>query len=239
MDIQSYLDKIDSSVNSYLDSLSSRLLNLVIKNLDKRTPINKTLLKTKPVPRSQATFKFAFLESDVKTYSSSLTKDIVSIVRKQLEEMERVYGISIGKVEFYKDLKNAVYAYMGQIPDTIYGDVIQAAAETMVTESKEVVVERLSKKINKSLNQTRRYLSEAITTYNRNRINTIYERIEVEGDLYVYDGPLDKKTSAFCREHVGKKRTRAEWLRIKENIFIEGGHPYCRHGFRLALRSDK
>jgi len=69
----------------------------------------------------------------------------------------------------------------------------------------------------------------------RNELFSVYRQTskaaaDDEGiTLYQLRGPMDNRTSAICRQHVGQVKTAAEWIKIRKLVFVYGLHYQCRH----------
>lgn len=50
-------------------------------------------------------------------------------------------------------------------------------------------------------------------------------------ELFQMRGPMDSRTTAICREHLGQVKTAAEWIAIRPLVFIYGLHYRCRHSW--------
>lgn len=71
----------------------------------------------------------------------------------------------------------------------------------------------------------------------RNELFSVYRQTsKAAGDkekitLFQMRGPMDIRTAAICRLHVGQVKTAAEWMRIRKLVFLYGLHYQCRHSF--------
>jgi SPP1 gp7 family putative phage head morphogenesis protein len=71
----------------------------------------------------------------------------------------------------------------------------------------------------------------------RNELFSVYRQTskaaadEERVTLFQMRGPMDKRTAAICRLHVGQVKTAAEWMKIRKLVFLYGLHYQCRHSF--------
>ncbi len=71
----------------------------------------------------------------------------------------------------------------------------------------------------------------------RNELFSVYRQTsKIAADdsgvkLFQMNGPMDLRTTAICRKHVGQVKTAAEWIKIRKLVFLYGLHYGCRHSF--------
>lgn len=95
--------------------------------------------------------------------------------------------------------------------------------------------------LERSERQARTIVDTAVSTFSRQM-----EQLDATGEpdeLFVYVGPIDEKMRPFCRELVGKVRTRAAIDKLDNeqlaNVLLTGGGYNCRHLFKRVSPLDE
>ena len=105
---------------------------------------------------------------------------------------------------------------------------------SLVDEDVKTITARLSAQIGKSIKQTGLLLKETMVLLNREQTTRVNNRLHKD-TKYEYAGVLDSHTSPICREFLAKDpMTMKEWKKLKSDVFINGGHPFCRHSLIIA-----
>lgn len=186
-------------------------------------------------------------ESDVFTdakdlFLTSVNKQTIKAMEQELAAISKASGVSVNRIAYYADFKTINNIYIDNLDQATIDAINQNMGVNLFEDSKTAYT-NVSKAIGKSLAQTKLLMSEALVTTTRNITKDAYNKIEKDLSKYVvkyeYMGPLDGKTSEFCSKYVGKIKTMAEWIAIKPDIFIKGGHFKCRHSLELVPVTEK
>ncbi len=218
-------------VDEYLNTLNSLLTDYYIK-------LSKKALKSRRNPFS---ITKAFTKNSKATYYTDklmlkLNKDILKIMEEHLNKLES-YGADVSTSIFYGDIRKLNEIYLGNINDELALKLQQTYGTYLFEGDNKLVLDALANVIGKSVGEVKRAMREVNVTYARKVTDNAFKQIEQEfgkeNIRYRYTGVLDSKNTPFCRSHVGKVHTRAEWEKIKFDIFVRGGHFGCRHSLEL------
>jgi len=232
-DLPKVIDKvIDESIDKYSNVLIS-LTEKKIRDAVKEKDLGKAIAKIKPNNTLFSSGTFLFLDKDIDKLQKITNIALRRKIGEAVSSFERLYNVSIGRANFLNDIYSLVNATTSRIPSAIFNDVLDSAILTLTDAGTTSIAKDLSVKINKSLNKSKFLLKESLSIANREFQNQVFLKIEKEGDQYQYVGPVDKRKDDFCMNLINQVKTRAEWIRIKPDIFSNGGHPGCRDSFVL------
>lgn len=231
-------------------AFTGNIADVIDKELHK---FEKELLKyyntlwKKALTTSNPQFSFIrLLDKESKTSTlqevilSNTNKKILNIIDDTLMAITDSTGVEIGNVVFYRDIKTLNNVYIGDLDNTIKTSVKQNIGSYMFEDDMKKVIKSISGVIGKSIARTNQLMREALITYARKVADIAYNKVEAslakaqQVVVYIYQGVRDNKNSEFCAEHIGQKHTREEWLKIKSDIFINGGHFGCRHSLEIS-----
>lgn len=231
------VDKIDNAI----DSLFSKLNKTYQKEYTKL--FKQSRKYKKPHKKLAELLKKSDVFTDAKDlFLASINKQSIKFMEQELAAISKASGVSVSRIAYYADFKTINNIYIDNIDDATREAINQNMGLYLYEDSKTAYT-NVSKAIGKSLAQTKLLMSEALVTTTRNITKDAYNKIEKDLSKYVikyeYMGPSDSKTSDFCSMYVGKIKTMAEWLAIKSDIFIKGGHFKCRHSLELVPVNKK
>jgi len=172
-------------------------------------------------------------------YMNELNKEVKRLIEDSLLTLSYKTGVKLSSLLNYADIKTLNKVYIGGLDNKINEAIKQTIGAYIFEDDTNKVYQALANTINKNIKQTQILMQEALVTYTRKLNDLAYEKIERAFDrkgcevLYQYTGVRDSRNSPFCAQHIGQIHTREEWVKIKSDIFINGGHFGCRHSLDI------
>lgn len=149
-------------------------------------------------------------------------------------------GPKVEKVlEAWKDLR---LADLFDLADSVARSLQRVALDgTLGLRPMSKLVRDVALTLERSERQARTIVDTAVSTFSRQM-----EQLDATGEpdeLFVYVGPVDEKMRPFCRELIGKVRTRAAIDRLDNgqlpNVLLTGGGYNCRHLMKRVSKLDE
>jgi len=217
------LKVLDSIIEKTIEQLPSLLEKKVEKLLGGKTALLTLDVDSKKLNEKAFDEMYGIIYDTV----NQLNDKIITIVEKFFKEN----GVFIPKdelSEFYLEIKNNIKTFMNFIPNNIRQDVLSSVASTLTDTKVKDAAKSLSGKIGKSVKQSMLIINETIAQRVREKNYTTLKKISTKKTKWKFVHVKDSKNSPFCKKHGNAVHTEEEWIDIKSDIFIEGGHIGCR-----------
>lgn len=226
--------KIDQLIDKVVETLAPTLYKEALKAIggqEKLYELEATSSRLNPE-------NFAILSDVIKNSNKSLKNQILRVLNTELNSLFKEYDVTAAKDKFLKEIEASINLKLNGIPATITNNVIDSVLLTFDNSDIKEIANNLKNAIGGSLKQSLNVLSEALSLKVREKNNEIMLKAEEDGDQYQFSHVIDSKNSAFCALHGNEVRTRKDWINIKSDIFISGGHFGCR-GVMVLIPADE
>lgn len=175
-----------------------------------------------------------FTESQFREIEVLIHDTINALNNKMIVEIEKYFKNSMisiprdEKTKFYNEIKSVTSTFMNFIPVEVRKSVLEAVGNTLDSKKVEEAAKDLSRKINTSIGKSITFINETIVRRVREKNYEVFKKVSNKDTKWKFVHVKDSKNAPFCRDHGNEVKTEAEWLKLKSDIFVEGGHFGCR-----------
>jgi len=232
-ELQQVLRLLDRQIRGLLDDLQRRGSRLVTTrdNLRRAVTLRRDL--------SEALTRAGYSRLAERAVGDRLDTIAQAVLRDQPEGAARLTRVDVEALAALRDGRLADLLGLGaDAVSVIWRTTLDGVLGARPLDD---LVDDIADVLDVSARQARVYYDTAVSTYARQ-----VQALTSEGtpdELFVYVGPVDRKTRAFCRRLVGRVLTRAEIDELDNgivgypNVFLSGGGPNCRHQWRRVSRT--
>lgn len=189
-------------------------------------------------PTSIKESSFDPVQVQIDKLKKAVTSTITNRIEGDLRQIEKVYGIKIERSVFFADLKKKIDLALKLLQSDIESKVLKTTLTTEATTNKAETKTNLLNSLSSTISSNASILTEAMTIAVRKKNDEAFKKAEEKGDMYLFSHVKDSKNSPFCRDHGNEIRTREDWVNIKSDIFVNGGHYACR-GIMVLVKEDE
>lgn len=236
-------EKRSARMDTLTDNLFSDMQRLMLKSIE-RTLKGKKDAMLKSAERIYTSEYWNNFEKSFNGQKQTLLDKFYKIFNAEINQLKSIYPENTFKSSVLDSAFEIVERYIREDINAldiisssrseVLGYARMAQAKMFLSEVDDLIIDNIEKTLGKQLSYTKTRVKFAQDHYYNQIRQQLFMSVKTsKKKQYMYVGVTDSKTRPFCRENVGKIRTKAEWQSINNrmtgNAWDDDGGWNCRH----------